>query len=97
MDTSTAIITAGKITPINNAGKLLALADVTLMLDGVEITIHGVQVRADASGTEVTLPRYRSASGEWMTAITLPDELRGAMGDVVMAAGIEAGVLKEKG
>ncbi|EME67648.1 hypothetical protein H261_22473, partial [Paramagnetospirillum caucaseum] len=30
-------------------------------------------------------------------AITLPDELRGAMGDVVMAAGIEAGVLKEKG
>ncbi|CUW40036.1 protein of unknown function [Magnetospirillum sp. XM-1] len=31
-----------------------------------------------------------------MTAVTLPDELKGPMGDVVMAAAIEAGILVEK-
>jgi stage V sporulation protein G len=31
-----------------------------------------------------------------MAAITLPDEVKGPMGDVVIAAGIEAGVLREK-
>ncbi|MDO8608670.1 MAG: hypothetical protein Q7R40_19235 [Phaeospirillum sp.] len=96
MDTTSAIITANRVTPVSNAGKLLALADVSILMDGVEIIIHGVQVRADGNGTEVTLPKYRAPDGAWMTAITLPDELKGPMGDVVMAAAIEAGILVEK-
>ena len=68
------------INPANNAGKLLALADVALMLDGVEITIHGVWVRADADRTEAALPKYRAPNGEWATAIMLPREVRGPMG-----------------
>ena len=31
-----------------------------------------------------------------MAAVTLPEEVKGPMGDAVMAAGIEAGVLREK-
>ena len=96
MDTTSAIITANRVTPVINAGKLLALADVSILLDGVEVVIHGVQVRADANGTEVTLPKYRAPDGTWMTAISLPDELKVPMGDVVMAAAIEAGILMEK-
>ncbi|OAN44499.1 hypothetical protein [Magnetospirillum moscoviense] len=96
MCTTSAIITANRVTPVSNAGKLLALADVSILMDGVEIVIHGVQIRADASGTEVTLPKYRAPDGTWMTAISLPDELKGPMGDVVMAAAIEAGILMEK-
>lgn len=59
----------------------------------IPIIIHGIQVRADANGSEVLLPKYRDGSGEWRTAISLPDELKGPMGDAVLAAGIEAGIL----
>ncbi|EME68568.1 hypothetical protein H261_17738 [Paramagnetospirillum caucaseum] len=96
MATTSAVITANRVTPVANAGKLLALADVSILMDGVEVVIHGVQVRADVNGTEVTLPKYRAPDGTWMTAISLPDELKGPMGDVVMAAAIEAGILMEK-
>ena len=75
---------------------MLALADIEIVIDGVALAIHGIQVRADANGTEVALPRYRAPNGEWKTAVTLPEELKGPMGDAVLAAGIEAGVLAER-
>lgn len=96
MDATSASITVLEIFPVNKAGKLLALADVELVIDDVPMIIHGVQVRADSNETEVSLPKYRAPDGTWMTAITLPDELKGPMGDVVMAAAIEAGILMEK-
>ncbi|WP_096704069.1 hypothetical protein [Magnetospirillum sp. 15-1] len=96
MNTTTATITVLTISPVPNAGKLLALADAAIVLDGVEIVIHGIQVRADGSGTEVSLPKYRAPDGSWKTAVSLPDEVRGPLGDVVMAAGIEAGILKQR-
>ncbi|WP_242442757.1 hypothetical protein [Magnetospirillum sp. 15-1] len=72
------------------------MADAAIVLDGVEIVIHGIQVRADGSGTEVSLPKYRAPDGSWKTAVSLPEEVRGPLGDVVMAAGIEAGILKQR-
>ena len=85
VDKTTATIS---VLAINRAsgGRLLALADVEIVLDGI-------QVRADANGSEVLLPKYRDGGGEWRTAISLPDELKGPMGDAVLAAGIEAGIL----
>lgn len=47
METSTATISVLQVTPIH-AGRVLALANVELILDGVSIILHGVQVRADA-------------------------------------------------
>jgi stage V sporulation protein G len=94
METSTATISVLQVTPIH-AGRVLALADVELILDGVSLVIHGVQVRADASKTEITLPNYRAPDGSWKTAVTLPDEVRGPMADVVIAAAMEAGLLVE--
>jgi len=93
---ATAIITVINITQVANAGRLLALADVAILLDGVEIVVHGVQVRADGDGAEVRLPNYRGPNGQWMAAVTLPEEVCGPMGDAVLAAGIEAGILRER-
>ncbi len=95
METSTATISVIQVTAIH-AGRVLALADVELILDGVSLVIHGVQVRADAAKTEITLPNYRAPDGSWRTAVTLPDEIRGPMGDAVIAAAMEIGILKEK-
>lgn len=80
--------------PFSGSG-VLALADVELTVGGIALILHGVQLRADAHKTEVTLPRYRDASGAWKAAVTLPEELRGPVGDVVIAAALEAGLLRE--
>ena len=95
METTTATITVLDIQPVQ-AGKLLALADVEMVLDGISLVLHGIQVRADANGTKITLPNYRAPSGEWRSAISMPDELRGPMGVVVIAAAMVAGLLVEK-
>ena len=72
------------------------MADVEVLIDGVSIILHGVQVSATAERTEVRLPKYRAPDGTWMAAITLPDEVKGPMGQAVIAAGIEAGVLRRR-
>jgi len=92
---SNVIISVVSFRPVHR-GRLLALADVELVIDGIQIRVHGVQVVADGNGTQVTLPKFRDADGEWRTAVTLPPEVKGPMGDVVLAAGLEAGVLRER-
>ncbi|WP_052472999.1 hypothetical protein [Paramagnetospirillum magnetotacticum] len=94
-DSSTAVISILKLSPINGSGDMLGLADVEMILDGVAIILHGVQLRANGKRTEVRLPRYRAPDGNWVAAISLPDEVKGPMGDVVIAAGLEAGLLRE--
>ena len=94
--TTTVQITVLNLAPMRGRGNLLALADVEVLIDGVSIILHGVQVCATDQRTEVLLPKYRGADGTWMTAITLPDEVKGPMGEAVIAVGVEAGVLREK-
>jgi stage V sporulation protein G len=95
IDTAPITITVVSITPMRH-GDLVALADVDVSFDGIAFTICGLQVRANARRTEVLLPKYRAPNGDWVAAIKLPDEVREPMADAVMAAGIEAGVLKEQ-
>lgn len=71
------------------------MADVEIIVGGVAIVLHGVQLRADGSGTAVTMSRYRNHAGEWKAAVSLPEELRGPVGDVVIAAALEAGIVRE--
>ena len=95
-DTSTATISVFAITPTSGHGDLLALADVELVLDGVVVVLHGVQIRANADKTEIALPRYRAPDGTWKAAVSLPDEVCRPMGDAVIAAGIEVGILRQR-
>jgi len=70
-------ITVLSVTP-TRAGKLLALASVELVIDGVPLTIHGIQaLRVEPIGTKIELPKFRASTGEWQTAISLPDDLHG--------------------
>ncbi|EME67523.1 hypothetical protein H261_23070 [Paramagnetospirillum caucaseum] len=96
MDTASVTISTIHITHLRNAGKLRALADVEVVFDGIEMTIQGVQVRADGKSTEVSLPKYRAPDGSWRAAIILPEEIKGAISDTVIAAGLEAGILRVK-
>ncbi|EME71927.1 hypothetical protein H261_00070 [Paramagnetospirillum caucaseum] len=80
------------ITPVSGCGRLLALADVVIEIAGIEIIINSVRVEADSNGTAVRLPVDRQKR----PLVVLPDEVRNALGDTVLAAGIEAGILKER-
>jgi stage V sporulation protein G len=79
-------------------GRIIAFADVRLGVDGVEFAIHSVQVsRAKEQGreaTKVTLPTFRDAHGNWTAAISLPDELREPMAQVVLDACLDAGLCR---
>lgn len=78
------------------SGDLVALADVEVSFDGIIFAICGLQLRADAKRTDVLLPKYRAPNGDWVAAIKMPEELREPMACAVIAAGVEAGVLKEQ-
>jgi stage V sporulation protein G len=95
-DTASVTISALNIIHVQNAGKLRALADVLVVFDGVEVVLQGIQVRADGHATEISLPKYRAPDGSWRTAIILPNEIKEAISNTVIAAGLEAGILREK-
>jgi stage V sporulation protein G len=85
-------ITVLSVTPAR-AGKLFALASVEVDIDGVQIAIHGIRALRDAPvGTRIELPKFRGLNGEWQTAITLPEEVRGPIGDAVLDELIERGL-----
>lgn len=87
------------IEPVRGS-KLIAMASVELLIDGVLLTLHGLQIqRGSQAGTEataVTLPRYRTHTGEWRSAIVLPEELKVPIADAVLAACLELGLVKER-
>jgi stage V sporulation protein G len=90
-------ITVLSVTPVH-AGKLFALASVEVEIDGVQITIHGIRAVhvADPVGTRIELPQYRDPNGRWQTAITLPEEVRGPIGDAVLNELIDRGLAKDR-
>jgi hypothetical protein len=81
---STVSITVLSIKPVK-LGKIFALASVEVDIDGVLLVIHGVRaMRAQPMGTRIDLPVYRDENGVWRRAITLPDEISGAIGKAVL-------------
>lgn len=80
------------ITAVQGGGRLLALADVAVEIAGIEVLINAVRVMAESAGTAVRLPVDRQGR----PVVVLPEEIRGHLGDIVLAAGIEAGILRER-
>lgn len=71
--------------PVRGAGRLIGLAIVRLELDGVELTLQGVQVVRIPAGLSVQAPRFRHPrDGRWLPCLVLPDELREAIGAQVL-------------
>jgi hypothetical protein len=73
--------TVTELRRLHRAGNLLALATVEVDLDGVALTLHGVQVlRLPTGRLQCRAPHYRAQIGAWVPAVTLPDELEVAIG-----------------
>lgn len=89
---STVSITVLSLTPVR-AGKLFAFASVEIDVDGVRLEIHGIRAtRVEPVGTKIELPVFRDATGVSRTAITLPEEVRGPIGDIVLDALVDRGL-----
>jgi stage V sporulation protein G len=89
---STVLITVCSVTPVR-AGKLFAFASVVIDLDGVQFEIHGIRAtRVEPIGTKIELPTYRDTTGVSRPALTLPEEVRGPIGDIVLDALIDRGL-----
>jgi hypothetical protein len=72
--------------PIGGKGRLIGLAIVELVLDGVAITLQGVKLtRQPDGGLKCESPCFRHPDGRWLPAVCLPDELARAIGDAVFA------------
>ena len=67
--------------------RLLALANVTVEIAGIELTLQGVQVVRDADGLSCKAPTFRHPrTGTWMPAVILPPELSAAVAREVITA-----------
>ena len=90
-------ITVLSVTPART-GKLFALVSVEVDIDGVQIAIYGIRSPhvADSIGTRIELLQFRDLNGRWQTAITLPEEVRGPIGDAVLNELIERGLAKRR-
>lgn len=90
-------ITVLSVTPART-GKLFALVSVEVDIDGVQIAIHRIRALhvADPIGTRIELPQFRDLNGRWQAAITLPEEVRGPIGDAVLNELIERGLAKRR-
>lgn len=76
---------------------IYAMGDVELDICGVAITLHGVTCRNLANGgTSVHLPQSRNDRGEWISAVSLPSELREALADRILEHLLEIGIAKQK-
>jgi hypothetical protein len=74
-------------------GRIFALASIEIDIDGVLLVIHGVRaIRAQPMGTRIDLPAYRDENGVWRRAITLPEEISGAIGKAVLDELVECGL-----
>ena len=94
--TSTVNITVLSVAPAH-AGRLFALAAVEIDIGGIVVELHGIRVlRVGTSGTRVELPQFRDAGGLPRSVVTLPPEVYGPIGDVVLDALVERGLAKRR-
>jgi stage V sporulation protein G len=91
-ETGAVSITVLSVKPMRS-GKLFALASVELDIDGVRIEIHGIRaLRVEPVGTRIELPKFRDANGLLRTAVVLPEEVRGPMGDIILDTLVDRGL-----
>jgi stage V sporulation protein G len=102
-DTASVTVHVLNVAPTPNKGKLLALASAEVVIEGVSLTLHGVQVlqRPDpvtgADGIGVMAPRYRSADGAWRASIELPPELNRPLSQAILDVCCEMGITQRRG
>ncbi len=70
-----------------SAGGTVALVDVSILVDGVELIIHNLKIsRLPDRRLGVEAPTTRDHSGRWAPAISLPDDLARPVASAVLDA-----------
>ncbi len=87
-ETETVTFSVASVERVLGRGDLIAMAIVSLVIAGVEMTLQGLQVRANGSNrVDVSLPTFKSTrDGTQKAAIVLPPELFEAIGLAVAQA-----------
>lgn len=87
-ETETATFSVVGVERVLGRGDLIAMAIVSLVIAGVEMTLQGLQVRANGPDrVDVSLPTFKSTrDGTQKAAIVLPPELFDAIGMAVAQA-----------
>jgi hypothetical protein len=62
---------------------------------GIELSVNAVRVERGPNGIALAVRMPVDRAGR--PVVDLPDTVRNALGDVVLAAGLEAGILRERG
>ena len=79
-----------------------AFCDVEIVVSGVPICIHGIQVRharrdlSEIGGSEICLPTYRDEAGITRPSVSLPPEIREKIADLVLDHLLEVGIAKRR-
>ncbi len=87
-ETETVTFSVVGVERVLGRGDLIAMAIVSLVIAGVEMTLQGLQVRANGPDrVDVSLPTFKSTrDGTQKAAIVLPPELFDAIGMAVAQA-----------
>lgn len=91
-----------QVTPMLGRGKLLALADAEIVIDGVAFTLCGVQVlrstdpQTGGEAIAVDAPRYRAPDGQWRLAAILPEDLRKPLAHAILDECTAMGITRRK-
>jgi stage V sporulation protein G len=66
-------------------GRLIGLAVVEFVLDGIPTTMQGVKIVRQPYGLSCEAPCFRHPDGRWLPAVVLTDDLAKAIADEVLA------------
>ncbi len=74
--TTTATVEVLSLATVRGRGRLIGMAMVEVVLDGVPIILQGVRVLRRADGMAVVeMPCHRHTDGDLVPAVVLPEEL----------------------
>ena len=77
---TTTVTFVSDLEPVRGAGRLVALAEVELELDGVVLVMQGVRVMRQCDRIAMQVPRYCDPrTGQWLPALIVPAELERAI------------------
>lgn len=97
-DTASVSVTVVSIAATPGAGRLMALATVELVIEGVAIVLRGVRlVRCGSGEVVVELPTIRDHDGKPAPIVDLPPELARAVDLAVRREVVETVVARTEG
>ena len=86
-ETATVTFTVFSMERLHGLGRLVGLANVEVVVDGVAITVQGVRILQRPNGSlAAEPPRFRHPDGRWIPSVGLPETLSDAIAAAVLEA-----------